>query len=63
MNAARRGAPVLLTVNGKGWKKMGWDDSLMPVPDAASVTLAARTRIRQMVKEGVHADLLELRRG
>ena len=63
MDAARPGAPVLVTVNGKGWKKMGWDDSLMPVLDAAGVTLAARTRIRHMVKEGVHAELLELRRG
>ena len=42
---------------------MGWDDSLMPVLDAAGVTLAARTRIRHMVAEGVHAELLELRRG
>lgn len=63
MDAARPGAPVLVTVNGKGWEKMGWDDSLMPVLDAAGVTLAARTRIRHMVKEGVHAELLELRRG
>ena len=62
MDAARPGAPVLVTVNGKGWEKMGWDDSLMPVLDAAGVTLAARTRIRHMVKEGVHAELLELRR-
>ena len=57
------GAPVLVTVNGKGWEKMGWDDSLIPVLDAAGVTLAARTRIRHMVAEGVHAELLELRRG
>ena len=63
MDAARPGAPVLVTVNGKGWEKMGWDDSLMPVLDAAGVTLAARTRIRHMVAEGVHAELLELRRG
>ena len=63
MDAARPGAPVLVTVNGKGWEKMGWEDSLMPVLDAAGVTLAARTRIRHMVKEGVHAELLELRRG
>ena len=63
MDAARPGAPVLVTVNGKGWKKMGWDDSLMPVLDAAGVTLAARSRIRHMVAEGVHAELLELRRG
>ena len=63
MDAARPGAPVLVTVNGKGWKKMGWYDSLMPVLDAAGVTLAARSRIRHMVAEGVHAELLELRRG
>ena len=63
MDAARPGAPVLVTVNGKGWEKMGWDDSLMPVLDAAGVTLAARTRVRHMVKEGVHAELLDLRRG
>ena len=63
MDAASPGAPVLVTVNGKGWEKMGWDDSLMPVLDAAGVTLAARTRIRHMVKEGVHAELLDLRRG
>ena len=63
MDAARPSAPVLVTVNSKGWEKMGWDDSLMPVLDAAGVTLAARTRIRHMVKEGVHAELLELRRG
>jgi SAM-dependent methyltransferase len=63
MDAARPGAPVLVTVNGKGWEKTGWDDNLMPVLDAAGVSLAARTRIRHMVKEGVHAELLELRRG
>ncbi len=63
MDAARPSAPVLVTVNGKGWDKMGWDDSLMPVLDAAGVTLATRSRIRHMVKEGVHAELLELRRG
>ena len=63
MDAARPGAPVLVTVNGKGWEKMGWDESVMPVLDATGVTLAARTRIRHMVKEGVHAELLELRRG
>ena len=63
MDAARPGAPVLVTVNGKGWERMGWDDSLIPVLDAAGVTLAARTRIRHMVAEGVHAELLELRRG
>ena len=63
MDAARPGAPVLVTVNGKGWEKTGWDDSLMPALTAAGVTLAARTRIRHMVNEGVHAELLELRRG
>ena len=42
---------------------MCWEESLMPVLDAAGVTLAARTRIRHMVKEGVHAELLDLRRG
>ena len=63
MDAARPGAPVMVTVNGKGWEKMGWDDTLMPVLTAAGVTLAARTRIRHMVAEGVHAELLELRRG
>ena len=30
---------------------------------AANVILTARTRIRHMVKEGVHAELLQLRRG
>ena len=63
MDAARPGAPVLVTVNGKGWEKMDWDNSLMPVLAAADVALAARTRIRHMVKEGVHAELLELRKG
>lgn len=63
MDPARPGAPVLCTVNGMGWQKMGWDDSLMPVLADAGITLAARTRIRHMVKEGVHAELLELRRG
>ena len=62
MDAARPGAPVLVTVNGKGWEKTGWDDSLMPALTAAGVTLTARTRIRHMVNEGVHAELLELRR-
>ena len=33
----------------------------MPVLDAAGVTLVTRNRIRHMVKEGVHAELLELR--
>ena len=62
MDAARPGAPVLVTVNGKGWEKMGWEDSLMPVLDTGGVTLAARSRIRHMVAEGVHAELLELRK-
>ena len=63
MDAARPGAPVLVTVNGKGWEKMGWDDSLMPTLDAAGVTLTSRTRVRHMVKEDVHAELLELQKG
>ena len=52
-----------MLVNGKGWDLRGWDDSLMPVLEAAGIRLAARTRIRHMVAEGVHAELLDLRRG
>jgi len=63
MDAARPGAPVLVTVNGLGWQKMGWDETLMPVLQDAGITLARQTRIRHMVKEGIHAELLELRRG
>ena len=63
MDAARPGAPVLVTVNGLGWQKMGWDETLMPVLQEAGITLARQTRIRHMVKEGIHAELLELRRG
>ena len=32
MDAVRPGAPVLVTVNGKGWEKMGWERQ----PDACS---------------------------
>jgi len=63
MDAAAPGAPVLVTVNGMGWVKMGWDDALQPTLDAAGVELRARTRIRHMVNEGIHAELLDLRRG
>ncbi len=63
MDAARPGAPVLVTVNGMGWVKMGWDDALAPTLSAAGVELRARTRIRHMVNEGIHAELLDLRRG
>ena len=63
MDAARPGAPVLVTVNGMGWVKMGWDDALGPILDAAGVELRSRTRIRHMVNEGIHAELLDLRRG
>ena len=63
MDAARPGAPVLVTVNGMGWVKMGWDDALGPILDAAGVELRTRTRIRHMVNEGIHAELLDLRRG
>ena len=63
MDAAAPGAPVLVTVNGMGWVKMGWDQELAPVLDAAGVELRARTRIRHMVNEGIHAELLDLRRG
>ena len=63
MDAARPGAPVLVTVNGMGWVKMGWDDALAPTLSAAGVELCARTRIRHMINEGIHAELLDLRRG
>ena len=63
MDAAAAGAPVLVTVNGMGWVKMGWDEALPPVLDAAGIELRSRTRIRHMVSEGIEAELLELRRG
>ena len=62
MDAAAAGAPVLVTVNGMGWVKMGWDEALPPVLDAAGIELRSRTRIRHMVSEGIEAELLELRR-
>ena len=45
-----------------GWVKMGWDEALPPVLDAAGIELRSRTRIRHMVSEGIEAELLELRR-
>ena len=63
MDAAAPGAPVLVTVNGMGWVKMGWEDALRPTLEAARVELRSRTRIRHMVNEGIHAELLDLRRG
>ena len=63
MDAAAAGAPVLVTVNGMGWVKMGWDEALPPILDAAGIELRSRTRIRHMVSEGIEAELLELRRG
>ena len=62
MDAAAPGAPVLVTVNGMGWVKMGWEDALPPTLASAGVELRARTRIRHMVNEGIHAELLDLRR-
>ena len=63
MDAAAPGAPVLVTVNGMGWVKMGWEDALPPTLASAGVELRSRTRIRHMVNEGIHAELLDLRRG
>ena len=63
MDAAAAGAPVLVTVNGMGWVKMGWEDGLPPVLGAAGIELRSRRRIRHMVSEGIEAELLELRRG
>ena len=63
MDAAAAGAPVLVTVNGMGWVKMGWEEALPPILDAAGIELRSRTRIRHMVSEGIEAELLELRRG
>ncbi|MGB1871641.1 MAG: class I SAM-dependent DNA methyltransferase [Candidatus Puniceispirillaceae bacterium] len=63
MDAAGPGAPVLVTVNGMGWVKMGWEAALAPTLKAAGVELRARARIRHMVNEGIHAELLNLRRG
>ena len=62
MDAAAPGAPVLVTANGMGWVKMGWEDALGPILEAAGVELRSRTRIRHMVNEGIHAELLDLRR-
>ena len=50
-------------MNGMGWVKMEWDGALGPILDAAGVELRTRTRIRHMVNEGIHAELLDLRRG
>ena len=61
-DAARPGATVFVTVNGMGWKKMGWDESLAPTLRDAGVELVSRTKIRHMVKEGVDGWLLQLRR-
>ena len=63
MDAAAPGAPVLVTVNGMGWVKMGWEDALPPTLASAGVELRSRTRVRHMVNEGIHAELLDLRRG
>lgn len=63
MDAAAPGARAFVTVNGMGWRKMGWDESLAPTLEDANIALASRTRIRHMVNEGVEGWLLVLERG
>lgn len=63
MDAAKPGAPVLVTVNGSGWAVRGWDDSFAPHLAAHGINCRHNSEIRHMEKDGIHARLIELRRG
>lgn len=62
MGAAKPGAPVLITVNGAGWKVRGWDESFALHLTEHRITCARNKTIRHMTKDGIDARLIELRR-
>ena len=63
IDTAAPSAPIMVTVNGMGWVKMGWEDTLHAMLDAAGLELRARSRIFHLLNKGIHAELLDLRRG
>ena len=63
MDAAKPNAPVMVTVNGSGWSVRGWDESFAPHLAAHDIRLIRNDPIRHMVKDGINARLIELRRG
>jgi len=63
MGAAKPGAPVLITVNGAGWKVRGWDQSFAPHLADHGIRCLRNEPIRHMEKDGIDARLIELRRG
>ena len=63
MGAAKKGAPVMITVNGAGWTVRGWDDSFAPHLAEHGIDCVRNEPIRHMTKDGIGARLIELRRG
>jgi predicted TPR repeat methyltransferase len=63
MGAAKPGAPILMTVNASGWLVRGWDQTFAPHLAEHGITLVRDTPIRHMIKDGIGAHLIELRRG
>ena len=62
MGAAKPGAPVMITVNGAGWKVRGWDDSFAPHLAEHGIACVRNEPIRHMTKDGIGARLIALRR-
>ncbi len=62
MGAAKKGAPVMITVNGAGWTVRGWDDSFAPHLAEHGIYCVRNEPIRHMTKDGIGARLIELRR-
>ena len=63
MDAAKKGAPVMITVNGAGWTVRGWDDSFASHLAEYGIDCVRNEPIRHMTKDGIGARLIELRRG
>ena len=63
MGAAKKGAPVMITVNGAGWTVRSWDDSFAPHLAERGIDCVRNEPIRHMTKDGIGARLIEQRRG
>ena len=63
MGAAKKGTPVMITVNGAGWTVRGWDDSFAPHLAEHGIDCVRNEPIRHMTRDGIGARLIELRRG
>ncbi len=61
ISLAKPGAPVILTVNGKGWGDKNWDEELPKVIDEHSLTLEEQFEISYLEKEQINGVLLVFR--